>query len=150
MREIATEIEIKASPEKIWAILMDFPKYPEWNPFIKSVTGSSKTGSQLKVLLQPPGARGMEFEPIVLKSVPGHEFRWKGKLFMNGLFDGEHAFIIELRSGAVRFTQKEKFTGRLVPMMFTMIGAQTLRGFEAMNTALKERAEKVTPVPAAA
>lgn len=151
MREIATEIEISASPEKVWAILLDFQAYPEWNPFIKSIDGKREAGSRLKVHIQPPGARGMEFESVVLRSVPGREFRWKGNLFMNGLFEGEHSFTIETRGkGIVRFTQKEKFTGRLVPTMFSVIGAQTLRGFEAMNTALKERAEKVAPVPAAA
>lgn len=36
-KEIKTEIVINASPEKIWAILKDFDKYPAWNPFIKSV-----------------------------------------------------------------------------------------------------------------
>jgi len=151
MREIATEIDITASPEKVWAILLDFSSYPDWNPFIKSVSGLKEAGSKLKVHLQPPGARGMEFESIVLRSVPGREFRWKGHLFMNGLFEGEHSFTIESRGkGIVRFTQKEKFTGRLVPMMFSVIGAQTLRGFEAMNSALKERAEKTEQVSTAA
>ncbi|MHB8211958.1 MAG: SRPBCC family protein [Acidithiobacillus sp.] len=32
MRQVETEIEIAASPERIWSILMDFSAYPEWNP----------------------------------------------------------------------------------------------------------------------
>lgn len=35
--EISTEILINAIPDKIWAILTDFDKYPSWNPFIKYI-----------------------------------------------------------------------------------------------------------------
>ena len=38
-KEIKTEIVIHATPEKIWKILTDFGNYPQWNPFIVSVTG---------------------------------------------------------------------------------------------------------------
>jgi len=31
MKQLRTEIKIKASPEKIWAVLTDFAKYPDWN-----------------------------------------------------------------------------------------------------------------------
>ncbi len=41
--EIKTEILISASPEKVWAILNDFGNYPNWNPFITSLTGDVKT-----------------------------------------------------------------------------------------------------------
>ncbi|MCR1341946.1 SRPBCC domain-containing protein, partial [Acidithiobacillus ferrooxidans] len=32
MYQIETGIEITASPEHVWSILMDFPAYPQWNP----------------------------------------------------------------------------------------------------------------------
>nr|WP_255305408.1 SRPBCC family protein [Acidithiobacillus ferrivorans] len=34
MHQIETNIEITATPERVWSILMDFPAYPQWNPFI--------------------------------------------------------------------------------------------------------------------
>ena len=37
MRQISTEIEINAPVETVWSILTDFDKYPDWNPFVKSV-----------------------------------------------------------------------------------------------------------------
>ena len=36
-KQIKTSIHINATKEKVWEILMDFEKYPEWNPFIKSI-----------------------------------------------------------------------------------------------------------------
>ena len=32
MHQIVTQIDIAASPERVWSILMDFPAYPQWNP----------------------------------------------------------------------------------------------------------------------
>jgi len=56
---------------------------------------------------------------------------------------GEHCFTIEaLDEKGVRFVQHEKFTGLLVPFMAKSLDKNTKSGFEAMNRALKERAEK--------
>ena len=32
MHQIVTQMDIAASPERVWSILMDFPAYPQWNP----------------------------------------------------------------------------------------------------------------------
>ena len=45
MRQLFTEIEINAPVEKVWTILSDFEKYPDWNPFVKSIEGEIKEGA---------------------------------------------------------------------------------------------------------
>jgi hypothetical protein len=37
--QIKTEIPIGAPASAVWSILMDFERYPEWNPFIKKISG---------------------------------------------------------------------------------------------------------------
>ena len=84
----------------------------------------------------------MTFKPRVTKCEPNREFRWRGKLFVPGLFDGEHSFqIIPIGDDRVKFVQEETFSGILVGLMFGMMGASTQQGFEAMNQALKTKAE---------
>ena len=73
-KEIKTQIVIKANPEKVWAVLTNFEKYPEWNPFIKSLKGSVKIGSKIIVRLEPPEAKGMTFKPKVLAFDSQKEF----------------------------------------------------------------------------
>ena len=143
MKELRTEIEIQASDEQIWQLLTDFASFPQWNPFIRQVKGEAKAGGRLEVHIQPSGASGMTFKPVVLKVEPNRELRWLGRLLIPGLFDGEHIFTIEtLEANRVRFTQREVFTGLFVPLFARSLNTDTRRGFEEMNQALKSRAEQ--------
>ena len=97
---------------------MDFPGHNRWNPFVRSIEGTPRVGEPLNVVVQPPGGRAMRFRPRVLAVEPAKELRWKGKLFVQGLFDGEHIFLLEAKpNGSVLFQQGEIFSGLLVPFL---------------------------------
>ena len=141
--ELHSETSIQASPQRVWEVLTDFAAYPTWNPFIPRINGSLEAGSRLDVQLQPPGSRGMRMRPTVLAAAPSQELRWLGHLGIPGLFDGEHRFLIEpVGTDRVRFVQEERFTGLLAPLVLRFIERGTRQGFEAMNQALKARAEQ--------
>lgn len=142
MLTLRTEIQIAATPERVWNILMDFPSHAQWNPFLRSLEGMPLVGETLKVSIQPPGGRRMQFRPKVLAVETARELRWKGKLLVTGLFDGEHFFRLERTpNGMVSFAQGEIFSGLLVPLMKKSLEGPTKQGFIAMNEALKLRAE---------
>ena len=142
MKELHSEIEIDAPAERVWRLLTDFASYPQWNPFIRSISGRPIPGERLKVRLEPPGGRGMTFKPEVLEAEPNRKLRWLGHLLVPGLFDGEHSFAIQpLEESRVRFVQREAFKGVLVPLIARSLETNTQRGFEEMNRALKERVE---------
>lgn len=122
-------------------MLTDFERYGDWNPFITSITGTPMASEQLRVRMHPPGGMAMTFRPRVL--IAERELRWLGTLGPRGLFDGKHSFrIAPLSEGRVRFLQSERFTGLLVPLLMLLVRNSTRRGFEAMNQALKLRAEQ--------
>lgn len=136
-KNIETTIRIKATAEKIWNILTDFQKYPEWNPFVFSMEGEAKEGTTLKANIQ-----GMKFKPLVLAAKKNREFRWKGSLFVKGLFDGEHYFMLnENGDGTTTLIHGEFFSGLLVDMFAKTLDTKTKSGFEKLNDALKQRAE---------
>jgi hypothetical protein len=138
-----TEIPIQATPNRVWQVLTDFAAYPTWNPFIPCISGAATVGSRLDVQLQPPGGRGMRMRPTVLAATPSRELRWLGRIGIPGIFDGEHRFRIEpLDKDHVRFVQEERFTGVLAPIILRFVERGTRQGFEAMNQALKARAEQ--------
>jgi hypothetical protein len=141
VKQLSAEIEIAATPERVWAMLTEFAAYPTWNPFIPKIEGTPVAGTRLAVRIEPPGGRGMTFRPTVVTAEPNQELRWLGRLLLPGIFDGEHRFRIEpLGTGRIRFIQAERFSGLLVPVLGGML-SNTEQGFQAMNQALKERAE---------
>jgi hypothetical protein len=142
-KEIKTEILIHASPERVWAVLIDFDNYKNWNPFIKSITGNVAAGNTITVRFEPPGTRGMTIKPKVLAFTTNKELRWLGHMLVPGLFDGEHTFeLIDHGNGTTTFSQTEKFTGILVPLFRKMLDINTTNGFRLMNQKLKESAEQ--------
>jgi hypothetical protein len=144
MKTIRTEIQINASPEKIWAILNDFENYPNWNPFIKKLSGEKRQGGKLKAFIQPQGQKGMEFTPTIQRYEQNRELQWLGQLWFSGLFDGKHSFkLVPIEQGRTLFVHSEEFTGILVNLLWKSLQAPTLMGFEQMNEALKKRAEAV-------
>jgi hypothetical protein len=142
MKKIQTEILINTDITKVWDVLMNFDGYPKWNPFITSISGEPKLGAKLTVSIKPPEGKGMTFKPTILTLESNKEFRWKGKLGITGIFDGEHYFILEvLENDKTKFIQGEKFSGLLVPFVGKMLD-KTQKGFQLMNESIKKECER--------
>ena len=110
MREFRREIEIDAPPERVWAVVTDFAAYPDWNPFIRRISGELHEGAKLEVRIEPPGARATTFKPTVRAVEANRELRWLGRLLLPGIFDGEHSLRIEpLDGGRSRFVHVGAF-----------------------------------------
>ncbi len=143
MHKICTDVIIDVPVKEVWNILTDFENYGSWNSFIPSIKGKFEFGSKLKVFMQPPGVKGMNFSPVINKVEPFKEFRWIGNLWIKGIFDGEHAFRLEeLDKNRTRLIQCERFKGILAPLIIYLIGERTRDGFENMNNGLKQKCEK--------
>ena len=146
MSEIERSIEISASAGRVWAILTDFAAYPQWNPFIRqAATDELRVGGRISVTMQPEGHSPTRLRPTLLVVAPEQELRWLGHVLIPGVFDGEHTFLITPEGDdRVRFTQQERFGGVLLPLFGGTL-RDTARSFEAMNSALKTRAEMQAP-----
>ena len=147
MKSINTEIIINASAENVWNALMNFDQHPEWNPFIKKLQGEAKVGQRLRVEIHPPNQKPSTFTPKVLKVLPYQHFCWRGTLIASFVMAGEHNYEIEvLEPNKVKFKHYENFTGLLAGIVMKKMGEDTKKGFQAMNEALKERAEAMVKI----
>lgn len=140
--DLRAGVEIDADPATVWRVLMDFESYPAWNPFIDRIEGERVLGARLRVRIQPPDSRGMTLKPHVTVVEPERAFGWLGSLGIRHIFDGVHRFELEPIDGGrrTRFIQSEHFRGVLLALVARKILPNTLRGFEAMNQALAQRA----------
>ncbi|MEQ3549666.1 SRPBCC domain-containing protein [Pseudonocardia nematodicida] len=141
MLHLEHSIDINAPAGRVWAIFTDTAAYPEWNPFMTKLDGELTLGSRLAVTIVPPGGKPNSFRPTVTAVEPGRRLAWLGRLPIPGLVDGAHSFELEpLTPETTRFTQSERFTGLLVPLLGGMLRPAEA-GFAAMNSALAARAE---------
>src|SRR5688572_4758198 len=137
--ELRTEVEIDANPDRVWSVLVDFARYPEWNPFVVRIEGELRVGAQLRVTMSLPEGSEHTVKPTILRCDPGEEFRWRGQLFSRALFEGEHFFKLEaVAPGKTRVVHGENFSGFFLRFMGRTL-TLTARGFVYMNQALKKR-----------
>ncbi len=141
-RTIDAWIDIEASPNRIWEVLVDFPKWSIWNSFIPLVEGKLQKGQTLKIKVSPPGLKTMTFQPKIFSLIQNKEIVWGGS-FLWIVYRGEHLFLIEpLTENRTRFRQIERFHGPMVLFMDSMI-KKTEKGYHQMNLLLKMRVEEL-------
>ncbi len=142
IKHIKTEISIDDTPEKVWAILVGFEDYLQWNPFIKSLEDEVKPGNRIKVRIAPPDAKEMPFEPAVINEKPAMEISWIGRLWVKGLFDGSiDLCLLIMETGQLHWSTVKDLWGFWYRFWQSNWRIMPKRGFQAMNTKLKELAE---------
>lgn len=139
MKEVRTEIEINAGPEKVWQVLTDFEKYEQWNPFITKIVGYAKEGSKIEIHIETPAGKKRKYEPTITKVEQGRELRWMGKSWV---LNGEHIFTIDQLQSQTRLVHREVFDGLLASFFGKSLDTDVKQGLEEMNRALKERVEQ--------
>jgi hypothetical protein len=143
MFELTSATEIAAPAETVWRILTDFESYADWNPFIVRASGSARIGGEVHVRVRSSFGLRLRFRATVTGHEQNHELRWSGQFGSRAIAAGEHVFSIEPTGTArVRFVQREIFRGALPLVFESLLERETRRGFDAMNRALRARAER--------
>lgn len=137
--EIRTEAWLDAPPAQVWAVLSDVNRYPEWNPVIVRLEGPLVAGQQVTFTNRSADGSEMTFHPRILLVQPAQELRWKGQLWLPGLFDGEHYFLLSPERGGTRLIHGEHFQGLLVPFVRGWLRGDIRDNFGRMNEALSQR-----------
>jgi hypothetical protein len=125
MKTVSATTQIDAPPMAVWAVLTDLGRYPEWNPLRITLRA-----------VQPANGRLMTVKAKIVAADPGAELRWASAL--PGLMSGEHSFVLTPLDGGTRLAQTEIYGGLLAA---TVSVPRTETIFQAMNDALKQRAE---------
>ena len=138
MRQVRTEIEIEATPERVWQVLTNWPEWSAWNPLLHRAEGRLGMSETVEIAFQGPGEKEVCTQCTVVELEPGHTWTWTYSVVAPLLFRGEHTFAVEPDGpGRTRFAHCETFRGLLVP--FFVDEAKTEADFEAMDRALEKR-----------
>lgn len=136
---IATQIDINATPEQVWAVLADFSSYGEWSNFSK-VDGIPQLGTRLAMKMP-----GMSFGSTVTAATPAQKLEWAATIINESIFCGRHTFVLTANAdGGTHLANVETFSGALVwPFqgMFRHNEKRRANGYDGFNQALKRRVE---------
>lgn len=132
-------IEIDASPEVIWEILMDGPAYPTWNSTILSLEGSIVQGDEIKLVSSVNPERTFTLE--VSELTPRSRMVWEDGMAL-GMFLGVRTYtLIPTDDGHTVFTMAEVYSGGMARSVVKNI-PDMRPSFEAWVADLKAEAEK--------
>mgnify|MGYP002628262088 CR=1 FL=1 len=140
---IRSEITLPTGIERSWAVLTDFSKYPEWNPYLLKINGKLAPGETVTfTLVDGNFSAPLDLTARVAQVQPNEEFYWVGRLGLPGIHDTRHVFRLQaLPDGKTQLFHFEEFRG-LLPWLLPKRGertALTRKSFESMNKALQQR-----------
>jgi hypothetical protein len=120
-------VRIGAPAEFVWDVLVDYPRYPEWNPYTVKVVTTLVVGDPIDLTLpSPDGSSGT---------------------FVNR----EHLRVVEpLGAALCSYRTTDAFSGQYAGKVVEVSGPWVKAGFDAVAHALKARAEQLWAGQAAA
>ena len=99
------ERTISATPEAVWAILMDTAAYGEWNPVFVKVEGSYAAGGTVLNTFKDPSGKLFDVTNKVEALEPNRLLRQKGGF--TGMLTFDHQWILEPVEDGTKVTQYE-------------------------------------------
>jgi hypothetical protein len=133
-RGVQVQTTIHASAAEVWAMLLDFQKYPTWNPYIRSIEGEAKQGKRLHIVIDGK-EKVYDFKAKVLEVKPDRAFAWGGGALF--FFKARHYFRIEpMPDSTVLFTQGEAWGGLFGKSYGKKVYQEAIANFDKMNVAL--------------
>jgi hypothetical protein len=138
-----TTFAVDAPADRVWEVLTDFERYPEWNPSLPSIKGEPRLGSTVELTLGMPGRPSPKVKAKLTDVVPNRRLVWDGNLGSDRIFAGHREFLIDPQpEGSVLFTHVEDVSGLLFPLFRAFMGSAIQRHHDGLNAAIKERAEE--------
>jgi uncharacterized membrane protein len=139
MTRLESVIDIQASRERVWEILVDVERWPEWTPTVLSVqredSGVLSVGS--RAYIRQPKIRPARWE--VTQLAAPRNFTWISRS-PGVLVTAGH--VIEAVGGGSRITLSLEFSGFLSFLIFPLMRGLSQRYIATEAQKLKERSER--------
>lgn len=138
-KSVHHEIEINASTEVVWAVLMDTDNYHAWNPVMKLLEGKVIAGNRVKYQFTQSADSKYDIESNVKKIIPNQLLNQAGGVPLVLTFD--HKYILEPSGTSTKLTIHEEYRG--IGVNFWNPKPVEL-AYGRLNAALKARVEGLT------
>lgn len=159
---IRSSIAISAPKQKVWDVLVDFPSYSEWNPYIRTVelisdkdkkplaSHTVALGQHVRLRLHtPPTMNDADTKASVTEEIITHfdsdtfRFAWRFATPSRWLITAQRWQVLrEGPEGETIYESWEFFGGLAAYAIRFFMGTKLQAAFDTMSHALKERAER--------
>jgi uncharacterized membrane protein len=137
-----TKVEIEAPAERVWSVLADVERWPEWTASMREVTWLDGTtmevGSRARV--EQPGIPALVWE--VSEVEPGSSFTWGASSPGISTFAAHQ--LKPIGPSRVEVTIGIRLSGPLAPIVGFLSGRRTKRFVQMEAAGLKARSESGT------
>ncbi len=142
----SNKVTINAPKEKVWQVLCDLEKYPEWNPFTYQVIGELALGKTVDLHVKMP-IRGdrISYETVMCidnDTTGENTLAWGMTMGSPLILTARRDQYLEtINEQQCSYQTWDAFTGLLTPLVTGLFGKDMLNGFNAVGLALKEHCE---------
>jgi len=142
--QIDARIDIDACIERVWQVLTDFERYPDWNPFTVRVDARLEIGAPVRMRVNLIRSFVQPQTEYITTHDEGRRVCWSMKGLPSWLIGATRCQWLEpLSGGRTRYASTDRITGILAPIVLIFFGGPMQDGFERAARALKRRAEEV-------
>lgn len=142
-------VEIEAPQALVWEVLVDYARYPEWNPYTVRVDTELEVGADVVLHLPHPDRPGETMtttEVMRVIDAPRH-LQYDTADNLPGIFAVRDQWVEDLGDGRSRYRTTDVFSGEHAQLAYDLQGAWVKEGFDAVAHALKARAEQLVRLP---
>jgi uncharacterized protein YndB with AHSA1/START domain len=141
----SVEVEIAAPAAFVWAVLVDFAHYPQWNPFTVRVDTTLELGAPVELTL----ASGLVSREYIRVVDPPRRLRYDTGDELPGILGAREQWITGHGPRRCAYRTTDTFSGRHAARVFEQSGGWVKVGFDAVAHALKARVEELRADPPA-
>ncbi len=141
--KLERRIGIQAPDEIVWELLSDVPGWATWNPLYPRAEGVIRIGNRWSLDLALPDQPLRTINPVILDWAPYDHIHWRLDMMRGWARTVRFLEIEKMGEENVIFNNGEIFEGLLGPSVARRLRRPILDGFEALNVALKAKAEAI-------
>ena len=127
--KISTEVLIPASLSTVWGVLVDFPRYRSWHPFVE-IVGSAQLGAEVDYQFRNNAGspQGMSAHATITGFQPMHEIRLR--MGIAGIATLEEWYFLEREGKQVRVVHAGNARGLIPTISAPFIRSRVTEKFQ--------------------
>ncbi len=134
--------EVEAPAARVWQVVCDLPRYPEWNPFVVRCVSTLAIGDPIDMRVRVLPFWAQPQRERVLEHDPGRHLCYGiGPTPLGALASRRCHDVVPLAPARSRYVSHFELSGWLSPLVALLLGGRLRAGFSAMSAALCARAE---------